>query len=583
MFDVLKWLYTGQMKFNDLWKGTYAKHSIYSPEHTSGTIQTYNQAFRWVPNRYIVPYLEKWSDGAPKVKNIQGMIWQLVLLEQNEKDPNVKTNLRSQIQFLRDLQKDPNGENILNQALLNMGLTYDGMVDKPDETADKITDETTKRAIAFTTYAQQNWWKLKDDVKSHAEYKKYLQSWKPTLEEMKNADLFEALPGWTPPAPVEYPEEKLDAWLRTLDRALATKLQKWMDEWIADSGAFKNSAERPEFVMMDKWVLTLKSYGMQTPISMKDGKFYVGAWLNIPFDDAKHALWTANLTNRLIKLYTWKFDTDKPFRVLGWDIRVGEAWLIWLLLWKEAVDGADKPSRPWETSTIKDKIGGDALEINKEAYVTWMNGFYNSNATWNKSVWLKNNWVTTTTNIARYFDAVPAMPLLKSIAPTIPWTTPGTTPPIGPDVPTPSVEETPEMKKMKEAIDEIKNNQSAILADQKKLKEYIVANAWDAFTESVEDKATITKLATEWKTAYDAVYKKDPWTKARRDANKAAGGDDGMPLDFYEAWVKAYGKTGNHQPVFIYKNTNYFRRWWDLPPTRHISKAIPTWGVWKLR
>jgi hypothetical protein len=56
-----------------------------------------------------------------------------------------------------------------------------------------------------------------------------------------------------------------------------------------------------------------------------------------------------------------------------------------------------------------------------------------------------------------------------------------------------------------------------------------------------------------------------------------------MPLDFYEAWVKAYGKTGNHQPVFIYKNTNYFRRWWDLPPTRHITKAIPTWGVGKLR
>jgi hypothetical protein len=62
-----------------------------------------------------------------------------------------------------------------------------------------------------------------------------------------------------------------------LDRALATKLQKAMDEWIADSGAFKNSPDRPQFEITTKGVLMLSSYGMQTPISMKDGKFYVGA------------------------------------------------------------------------------------------------------------------------------------------------------------------------------------------------------------------------------------------------------------------------------------------------------------------
>jgi hypothetical protein len=80
----------------------------------------------------------------------------LVLLEKAATDPNVKTNLRSQIQFLRDLKKDPNGKEILNQALLNMGITYDGMTSNPDGTADKISDELTNRAIAFTTYAQKN-------------------------------------------------------------------------------------------------------------------------------------------------------------------------------------------------------------------------------------------------------------------------------------------------------------------------------------------------------------------------------------------------------------------------------------------
>jgi hypothetical protein len=92
---------------------------------------------------------------------------------------------------------------------------------------------------------------------------------------------------------------------------------------------------------------------------------------------------------------------------------------------------------------------------------------------------LKNNSVTTTTQIARYFDGVAAMPLLKSVMNEPPKTDATSTEPTAPTETAPDATgtETEEMKKMKETIEEIKKNQATIVADQAKLKEYIVANA----------------------------------------------------------------------------------------------------------
>ena len=152
MTDVLKGLYTGKVTFKELWDGTYAKYPTNSVEYINGTYQTYNQAFRNVPYGMMLPYLKQGANGYPEVKDINGLITQLTLLETQTQDPQQKARIRSQIIFLQELQKSPNGKAILDQAFINMGITYKDMTDNKDGNADKLSDELNERSKKYQEF-----------------------------------------------------------------------------------------------------------------------------------------------------------------------------------------------------------------------------------------------------------------------------------------------------------------------------------------------------------------------------------------------------------------------------------------------
>lgn len=95
---------------------------------------------------------------------------------------------------------------------------------------------------------------------------------------------------------------------------------------------------------------------MMTPIEYKkdadDKETFHAGTLGIDFTDAKSALAVANLTNRLLYLYSGKSKDTKPFGVSMSDIKFGDAKFLWGVRSTTVVDGDDRKNRPWASSTV---------------------------------------------------------------------------------------------------------------------------------------------------------------------------------------------------------------------------------------
>lgn len=393
--DVLKWLYTGKMTFQDLWKGTYAKYPPNSPEYLAWTNETYNQAFRNVPYSALLPYLEKWTNWYPKFKDISGFILQLKIIESQTTDANQKAAIRSQITFLEWLSKDPNGVNILNQAFINMWLDYDKMKKTPDANANSLSNEISERIKKYSDYLVEKGLQIKEWVKNATDkLLEYIKTWKPTLEDMEKDGCFEKKN--TPPSESSDPFVKIDKDGNKIE--VDPKTVPWFDEalWTIDlplaktlhaakMKLAKNSIDVKFETDKATWVLLLHSVEMLTPIMFVNGGWYVG-WESsgngtdrfpTRFENAENALWVAHLTNRLIHIYTGKYSSiNKPFSASGEyrDLMVGgSGTLLQRFTDTEAIDSWTAKSLGWKE-----------FSRNIVGYANYLNGIHNKNG---ESIW----------------------------------------------------------------------------------------------------------------------------------------------------------------------------------------------------
>lgn len=392
LFDVMKWLYTGKMEFKDLWKWTYSKYGKNSPEYLSGVNQSYNQAFRNVPYGKLLPFMKEWQNGAAEIKDINGIIGQLMILESQEKDPNKKANLHSQVLFLQSLEKDPKGISILNEAMANLGITYKTMEDNKEKTVNEISDKMTERLKKYNDFLQEKWYQLKSDAT--AKLNDFLTTWKPTLEEIekewlfekvtkKNANpLIEVAPDGTE---IEVDPGKKEPALKDVDLTLAKELYIAKEQLAQDGIDMK--------LELKNGVLLVKSREMVTPMMYENGWWYVwgeSSWhgndrFGTRFEGAKEALWVAQLTNTLIHEFTGKFavDTKEPFsadwqslqyKALKDDVWYDKLW-SWSGLRKDGLDSTTAKSKWWVT-----------FADNMTWYAQYLNGIHNKNwyPIWNK-------------------------------------------------------------------------------------------------------------------------------------------------------------------------------------------------------
>lgn len=428
MYDVMKGLYTGKVTFKELWNGTYAKYPLNSAEYRAWTIQTYNQAFRNVSYGNMLPYMKEWANGYPEVKDINGLITQLRVLEVKTTDVNMKSNLRSQINFLEEVKKDPNGANILNQSFVNMWIKYNTMKDNQDANANEIIDKTGERLKKYQEYLNTKWLKLKSDATSIEKQMSYLTTGKPTLEDMEKDGCFEKITN-QPSQDLSDPFVRIDADGKKVDLDPKTVLDKSL--WGIDLPLAKklHLAQRSlasksidvKFKIEEKtWVLLLSSVGMLTPVMYDNDGWYIGwesanggwdPWVThvnrfpTRFDNVENALWVAHLTNRLINDFTGKYSSvNKPFSASG-EYRD-------LMVWKYSVLESFTNTEALDGGTAK-SLGWNEFSRNIKGYANYLNWINNTNG---ESIWNEKGkvWYDLRASfVENWWKSAIALPKLK--------------------------------------------------------------------------------------------------------------------------------------------------------------------------
>lgn len=612
MVDALKWLYNWKMEFKDLWKWTYAKYGKNSPEYLSGVNETYNQAFRNVPYWMILPYVKEGKNWSVEVTDIDGMINQLKLIASQTTDPNKKAAMLSQVTFLESVRNDPNGKNILNQAFTNMWLTYKKMNDNKDDTADKLSSEINERIKKYKEYIDSKWRILKSDKSAQDKFLAYTQTGKPTIEDMVKDWCFEKITTvngqdrWDPfvsldkdgkETPVD-PKLVLDEALWKIDLPLAKQLHFAKQSLVASGVDAHFRLDRNPKTNTGTKVMLLDSYKMLTPIHYDNGGWYIG-WpasgnsvdrLPIRFENAEHAIRVANLTNRLIALYTWSEPKiNKPFSAAGAnkDLMVGGS--------PEFLQRFTD-TNALDSSTAKTK-GGELFANQIQWYANYLNGIHNKNG---ESIWNKKGKVWYELR-ASYFEnwlkGVKPLPALKPedeyIDPNKPvdnkdkakdetknpdgtdkvkipdetknpdGTDKVKTPDVVPPVVVPPVENKDKVKdetKTPDGTDKVKKTPEEI--------------EQDVINELVDQK-NVAKLAEIFK-------KRSKWKDWGTNENSNDTYD--MPDWFYKAWAinyVIYGENGAGKETFTYKYEHktkghraltYQRQIWKKAPLRIVDK-----------
>jgi hypothetical protein len=84
---------------------------------------------------------------------------------------------------------------------------------------------------------------------------------------------------------------------------------------------FKVANNRPTF-LFENGKLFIRSYGLNTPIAIKEGNYRVGT-LDVALPGEQEAIKTSNLMNFLIMSNNGQRDNEAPFAFSGKDITVG--------------------------------------------------------------------------------------------------------------------------------------------------------------------------------------------------------------------------------------------------------------------
>lgn len=405
--DLLRWLWYGDIKFNDLFNGRIGKEKVPWTRFSLA-----NSVLRDVPVEVIYESSTEASDGSVKINlaTLDGFVAEHLnkpWLSQDDRE--FREQKREAIKSFKD---EPDGEAKLAAILAEMGVTYEyikdpkkkkwtlnGLLDLPERRQSQMTDHLEEHNL---TYAME-------DPDKDPDISSYLATGKPSLEELKKKNKFKAIDVADSLKDLEI----TDAWLKQIEAEEAKIYQNALNS-IHNTVEYKNASDRPTFEYKNG-TLYLKSYGLDTPIFRTANWYEVGG-LGVQFTSPEHAIKTASLINFLILTNNGAWETDQPFDIVNGDLKIGNAknltWRNWLDKTKlaqsaqryfgttQAADGADWSMIPWNKSSLKE-IGWANLD--SVAWLEKLKIYLNNMRSAKWSIWNKNTgWVMQTSEIVNY-------------------------------------------------------------------------------------------------------------------------------------------------------------------------------------
>ncbi len=410
--DIIKWLWYGDVKFEDLWNGKMGKERI-----LGGRFDVANIALRDIPMVALAGCSVEAQWGGIKVNLSQLEAYLTTQLQDTKLSADRRGILEQQLEAIKSLKNDPQGEQKLQALFAEMGITYAYISDPKNSslTLNDNFDTKSKNGQKLQEYLDKQWSKLAVPD-SDPEVTAYLLFGKPTIDELAAKGKFTKLTEFEKAKDTQVVEPAL----LKVDQKYAPALQLALNKMSAIDFS-KNNGARPGF-SYENGILSLDSYGVKTPIWLDADNEYRVVWLDIPFPSAEEAVKTANLLNFIVVTYNWSATVEDPFNFIFWDIKKTD-WLktrrecfdkskvastIKNIFGTEVIDGDDYTLFPWTKSTIKD-IGWSELAWNagRTKLVQYLNGL--KKKTDQTSIWKKwvdgQAWIVHTNEIDGWIDS----------------------------------------------------------------------------------------------------------------------------------------------------------------------------------
>jgi hypothetical protein len=509
--DFIKDIWSGKLGFSDIMNGKWFGVEVKTPQLTAASI-----ALNGIPYGVLSTVTKEGSNGYPTInfdlleKSLEA---RLLVATWEEKQ-----KLQQQLDAVKNLHKDPKGQQYIDQALTDLGIKQKDLTapENKDKTVDAKIEDAQERVRKLAAYEQEKNLRIKD--MRDASVVSYISTGKPSLDDLAKDGKFVAATQKPGVDGLSEAQRNIDPELAQagLPDDVALSLDDAMNK-VNGTINFKVANNRPWF-LFEGGKLFIRSYGLNTPISITEGNYKVST-LDIMLPGAQEAIKTANLINFLIMSNNGQRDNDAPFAFSGKDITIwnegifGWKWLDSKLVWIKkkyynttVVDGADFKRWPWSSSSLED-IGGIQLNSQWWKFATYLNGLKNNK---NQSIWKVDQGVASTSEILWFATWLAALPKRKSVD-----------------------------NKQDDAAEENNTNKSDKSTKKKK------KSAWDDEKKKSDKKSeTSTAIPVEKASSWKEKYK----------LKDAAGKE--LPEDFYKAWI---GASNNKQRLFVYGGEVYDR------------------------